>query len=223
MSHNAIPPLDDTLGAIEIVGVRSTLHFGIVTLQAIYYYGKFPTDPKVLKSAVFCWTLMILELGHVLTTWHLIYSLAVTFYSQLQYIQRPPHSLEMTLLFSAPIYFMVQVYFAHRVRKLSARWEITIICWILPFLRVICTFGMLGVTLNMSPLSELEEKYEWLLATALSLGVGADVIIAVSMCCCLWTVRASGADERIVDTRAVDNRRVWDGYRWNQRTVDAFR
>jgi hypothetical protein len=54
MSQSAIPPLDDTLGAIEIGGVVCTFLFGIGTLQTFYYYGHFSTDSKLLKSAVCC-------------------------------------------------------------------------------------------------------------------------------------------------------------------------
>ncbi|KAJ7291979.1 hypothetical protein C8J57DRAFT_1492454 [Mycena rebaudengoi] len=200
MLQSALPPLDDTLGAIEIGGVVGTFLFGIGTLQTFYYYGHFPADSKLLKSAV--GLLWILELGHTISTWHTIYSVTVTFYGQSQYIKRPPHSLDMVIVFSALIYFIVQVFFAHRIRKLSGRWEITIICWVLAFLRAGCAFGSLGITLHVKQLSELQEKYKFLAVSTLSLGASVDVIISVSISYLLWTMRTSGVNEtrRMVDT-----------------------
>ncbi|KAJ7255729.1 hypothetical protein C8J57DRAFT_1345500 [Mycena rebaudengoi] len=193
MSQSAILPLDDTLGAFKIGGVVCTFLFGIETLQTFYYYGHFPTDSKLLK---------ILELGHTISAWHAIYSVTVTFYGQSQNIKRPPHSLDMVVVFSAPIYFIVQVFFANRIRNLSGRWAITILCWLLAFLRAGCAFGLLGVALHLKRVTELQEKFKSLMVPALSLGASVDVIIAVSVSYCLWTMRTSGVNEtrRMADT-----------------------
>ncbi|KAJ7255702.1 hypothetical protein C8J57DRAFT_1236134 [Mycena rebaudengoi] len=43
MSHNGTPPLDDTLGAIEIGGIVGTFLFGIVTLQTFVQSPKLQT------------------------------------------------------------------------------------------------------------------------------------------------------------------------------------
>ncbi|KAJ7255762.1 hypothetical protein C8J57DRAFT_1473235 [Mycena rebaudengoi] len=160
MSHNAIPSLDDTLGAVEIGGVCSTLLFRIATLQTFYYYGQFATDPKLLKSTCSATAILnltdipfrILELGHIISTWSKwIYSMTVTFYGQSQYIQRPPHSLDVKILFSVPINCMVQ--------------------------------GM----------------YNVLVVLVLSLGVSADIIIAISLCYCPRTMRMSGVGDSSSD------------------------
>jgi hypothetical protein len=47
-----IPPLDDTLGAMEIGAVFATFLFGIGTLQTYEYYRLFPKDPAPLKWMV---------------------------------------------------------------------------------------------------------------------------------------------------------------------------
>ncbi|KAJ7622566.1 hypothetical protein DFH06DRAFT_1231676 [Mycena polygramma] len=200
----AIPPLDDTLGAIEIGGVVGTFLFGIMTLQSFHYFRHFPDDSKLLKYTV---TVMwFLELGHTISTWHLIYQLTVTYYGRPQFISSPPDSLAMTIVFSAPIYFIVQVFFANRIRVLSGKWIVTVICWTLTFLRAVCTFGMLAVTLSIPTLADLEIKYQWLMATGLSLGVGVDVIVATSLCYCLWQMRVSSMKRT---RRTVDTLIVW--------------
>jgi hypothetical protein len=81
---------------------------------------------------------------------------------------------------------------------LSGRWTITIICWVLAFLRAGCAFGLLGIMLHTKGIEELQEKFKSLMVPALSLGASVDVIIAVSICYCLWTMRTSGVNEYVV-------------------------
>ncbi|CAK5272512.1 unnamed protein product [Mycena citricolor] len=199
-----LPAMDSTLGAMEVGGVVGTFLFGIETLQTFHYFRRFSQDPAYLKWTVAL--LWFLELGHSITTWHLLYSLTVTFYGQPQHIQTPPISLPLTILFSAPLYFIVQFFFANRVRLLSGRWFMTIVCWSLTTIRFGCTFAMMGVVLNISSLGELEAHYQWLMALGLSLGVGVDVLVAGSMCWCLWRLRSDG----VVSTRkVVDKLILW--------------
>ncbi|CAK5263788.1 unnamed protein product [Mycena citricolor] len=135
-----------------------------------------------------------------------LYSLTVTFYGQPQHIESPPHSLQMTILFSAPIYFIVQIFFANRIRALTGRWPITVICWFLTLLRAVCTLAILAVTLRPgATITQLEGQFQWLLTVALSLGVAVDVIIAAALCHCLYGLRGkSGAvTKKMVDTMIV--------------------
>ncbi|KAF7349690.1 O-methylsterigmatocystin oxidoreductase [Mycena sanguinolenta] len=200
MSLPAIPPLDDTLGAVEIGGVVSTFLFGIGTLQSFYFYKHFPNDSKYLK-----W--LVALLWSYFNALNAATSIDRKFkFKQPQYINDPPHSIEMTILFSAPIYFIVQVFFANRIRILSGQWTMTIICWVLTLIRAVGTFGMLGVALNLHQLSDLKVNFKWLMASALSLGMTVDVLVALSMCFCLWRMRSNGVEST---RRMVDNLILW--------------
>ncbi|KAF7365780.1 Saposin B-type domain-containing protein [Mycena venus] len=184
----SIAALDGTLGSIEIGGIVGTFLFGIITLQVHNYYRTYPADSIPLKLLVA--VIWFLELGHTISTWHAIFTLSITFYGQPDHISDPPHSLQMTLMFSAPIYAVVQVFFANRVRIVSGHCNIMLLCCFLSLLRFACSMGMLVVTLQHG-LAILQIKYRWLMAAGLSLGATVDVIIAVSMCCCLWQLRRS--------------------------------
>ncbi|KAJ6595541.1 hypothetical protein DFH09DRAFT_1357495 [Mycena vulgaris] len=194
------PPFDDSLGAIQIGGICSTFLFGIGTLQTFYYFRQFPKDSALLKGTVAL--IWVLELGHTVACWHALYSMTVTFYCQPQYLAHPPHSLQVTILFSAPINAIVQIFFANRVRVLSGRWLIPTICWLIILLRAACTFALFWIILNIASLSALKAKWEWLVATGLCLGVAVDGIVAISMCYCLWNARESRFEhtKRMVDT-----------------------
>ncbi|KAF7349627.1 O-methylsterigmatocystin oxidoreductase [Mycena sanguinolenta] len=227
MSLPAIPPLDDTLGAVEIGGIVTTFLFGIGTLQTHHYFKNYPNDSKYLKWVVaLVWlyfnvfnvatlTDKTFESTQVLGAWaydmrfssrEMVYSLTVTFYCQPQHINHPPHSLQMSILFSGPIYFIVQVFFANRIRNLSGQWTMTIICWALTLTRAVATFGMMGVALHVPQLSDIESRYKWLMATGLSLGVAVDVLVALSLCVCLWRMRSNGVEST---RRMIDSLILW--------------
>ncbi|KAF7358642.1 Saposin B-type domain-containing protein [Mycena sanguinolenta] len=200
----AIPPLDSTLGAVEIGAVVSTFLFGIETVQAYLYFDKYPEDTAFLKSLVAAtW---IFELGHTIATWHAIYALSVTYYAQPQHLESPPHSLTVTILFSAFIYVVVQSFFANRVRVFSGKWLIPVVCWTMTGLRVTATLSMMGIQWADPKVTILQARFRWLLTLALSLGMAVDTVIMLSLCYCLWTVRHS----RFKQTRRmIDALLVW--------------
>ncbi|KAJ7779714.1 hypothetical protein B0H16DRAFT_1499657 [Mycena metata] len=203
LSLPKIPPLDDTVGAMQIGAACATFLFGIGTLQTYNYYKLFPKDSALIKWVV-C-VLWFFEFGHTISTWHAVYTVTVTFYGQPQEIDVPQHSLVVTILFSATIYTIVQVFFANRIRVISGKWPLTVVCWIISVLRAVCTFAMFGILMHIAHLSQVATNYKWVMITGLSLGVGVDVIIATAMCYCLWRIRDSGvsATKRIVDTLLV--------------------
>ncbi|CAK5267712.1 unnamed protein product [Mycena citricolor] len=195
----SFPPLDTSLGAIEIGGVVSTFLFGIVTLQAYYYFRQFEDDSRYLKATVFM--IWLLELGHTVSIWHAIYSVTVTFFGRPQHISSPPRSLEISIFFSIPITFFVQCFFANRIRVLSGKWFLTCVCWLLTFLRCVGLFGVFGVALNLKSLADFSH-FKWLVGTTVSLGLTADIIIAASLSYYLSTMREKSIQQTrlMVDT-----------------------
>ncbi|KAJ7440957.1 hypothetical protein FB451DRAFT_1377401, partial [Mycena latifolia] len=209
MSASAIPALDSTLGAIEIGGVLAVYLFGIETLQAFYYFRNYPKDSLWLKTAVAA--VCFLELGHTISIWHAIYSLTVTFYCQPKHLETPPYSFDMTILFSALTYIIVQRYresllmqgfFANRVRILSGTLVIPIICWVMTFFRAAANFAAMGVQWANPNIVELSERLKWPMSIALSLGVTVDIVVVVAMCYWLRKIRATRFErtKRMADT-----------------------
>ncbi|KAJ7867793.1 hypothetical protein B0H13DRAFT_2559625 [Mycena leptocephala] len=197
----ALPPLDGTLGAIEVGGIVSTFLFGIETLQVYHYFRKYPGDALLLKLAVaadlrarpynFCLAFDLRRHGDIL-------------------LQAPASSGSALLpgddhLLRCTEYVVVQFYFANRVRVFSGRWLIPVICWILTILRVTGNLTMMGIQWANPNVTTLQVKYRWLMATALSLGVTVDVVITLSMCYWLWRARQSRFEptRRMVDTLLV--------------------
>ncbi|KAJ6473882.1 hypothetical protein C8R45DRAFT_1163260 [Mycena sanguinolenta] len=208
-SGPTFPPLDNTLGAVAIGAIVSTFLFGIGTLQTYHYFNKYPEDSSRLKSAV---AIVLFELGHMISTWHLIYVVTVTFYGQLQHLQVPPHSLETAMFFLGCI--ILTYYFANRIRVFSGRWLIPAICWTLVGLRVMVIFAMMGIQWVQPNIQTLQVKFRWLMTISLSLGMTADTGITLSMCYWLWQARHSGFART---KKMVNMLLVWTKLEWPPR------
>ncbi|KAJ6492298.1 hypothetical protein C8R45DRAFT_990867 [Mycena sanguinolenta] len=198
-----IPPLDSTLGAVEIGGIVSTFLLGIETLQVYHYFRKYPDDSWFLKSMVVAvWTA---ELADTISSWHATYAMTVTFYAQFQHLEAPPHSIEMTIFFSSFVYLVVQSFFANRVRVFSGRWLIPVICWAMIIFKVASNLAMMALAWVHPNILFLQVQYRWLMATALGFELTTNTVITLSMCYWLWTVRQSRFErtKRMIDTLLV--------------------
>ncbi|KAJ6595807.1 hypothetical protein DFH09DRAFT_1305586 [Mycena vulgaris] len=198
-----IPSLDlnGSLGAIEIGVVLGVFLFGIVTLQTFNYYRDFPKDSRLLKASVgLVW---FLELGHTISALHALYCQTVTFYGHPNHISSPPPSEEMTILFAALIYTVVQLFFANRVRKLSGRWYIMALACVLGLLRFVGHISIVALLLEHSNVPILLQ-WRWLVSASLSLDLVVDILILItaSLSYCLWTLRLcdSKRTRTMVDT-----------------------
>jgi len=187
-----IPALDGTLGAIEIGLILGTFLFGMLTIQTFYYFRTYPEDSVYLRALVILiWSL---ELAHTICAWHGVYLITVTFYGQPRHIADPPSSLILTSLFSAILTMAVQTFFAFRVRTLSKRWSIPLVC---------CVFNTLALVLSIMPLPNLlANGYEALaakdrsiVAAASAVVPAANIMIAISLCYYLWDTQRVQLEE----------------------------
>ncbi|KAJ7701345.1 hypothetical protein B0H16DRAFT_1705392, partial [Mycena metata] len=193
--------------------------FGIETLQTFNYYRRFREDSKILKATAITIVPYLhkhrakgsgrcLELVNTICGLNAIYSMTVTFYGHApsQHILNPPHTLNMTILLSAPINALVQLFFGNRTRVLSGHWHIMVLCLFLTLLRFICNVALtIAFWASPSGFSVLRSSDHWEMITASSVGPAVDGLIAVSMCFCLWRLRRSGVKrtQRMGDTLIV--------------------
>ncbi|KAJ6523919.1 hypothetical protein DFH09DRAFT_1419178 [Mycena vulgaris] len=199
-------PLDGTLGTTEIGAIMGTFLLGIGSLQTFNYYQHYPNDTATLKTVV--GILWFLELGHLISVWHAVYSMTVTFYGQSAHLVNPPHSLALSILFTSLIIPLVQSFFARRIRVLSGHWLITIICSVLTCLRFAFGIFLMVVFWTSRGFSILESKAHWIFTTVASLGPAVDFITAASMCYFLWKMREDGAHFKRT-RRMVDKLILW--------------
>ncbi|KAJ7075079.1 hypothetical protein B0H15DRAFT_934860 [Mycena belliarum] len=84
-------------------------------------------------------------------------------------------------------------YFASRIRVLSGRWHLAVICSVLSLLRFAFGIRITHVFWNSPSFSLLQGDIRWTFTTGVSLGPVVDIIIAISLCYFLWKLRSSQA------------------------------
>jgi hypothetical protein len=138
-----------------------------------------------------------------------MYSVTVTFYGQPQHIFEPPLTLVLPVLFHGLIALAVQVrshlflrclpckfpsqtFFVYRVRVVSGKWAIPVVCSVLNLGRLGCLL-MLFAKLWQKPLfTLLTTTYNSDVIAVSSLGPGVEITVAASLLYYLWNRR--GAD-----------------------------
>src|ERR1700761_6247173 len=79
-----------------------------------------------------------------------------------------------------------QAFFAYRIRLLSGRIHISVVCWTLCILRFIGGMGVAAVTFLDVPREpdgfQVQAQYGWLITLTLNVGVVVDVLITAALC-----------------------------------------
>ncbi|KAJ7823909.1 hypothetical protein B0H13DRAFT_2375790 [Mycena leptocephala] len=207
MSEDTIPPLDGTVGSIEIGLIVSTVLFGVVTLQTFNYYRNYLEDSsglKILVALVWC-----LEVGHSVCGWHGVYSMTVTFYGQPKHISDPPISLVYLPVFSSVLITLVQGFFCVRIGRLSGRWNLARICFLfsaIPFVLTITIISMYHDP-NGGFIKIQKGLGRVLLVITTALQPPAHILIAAALCYHLWLFRDSNHSMKV--QTIVDKLIIW--------------
>lgn len=79
-----------------------------------------------------------------------------------------------------------QGFFAYRIRLLSGRLHISLVCWGLCILRFVGGMALAAEAFLDIPREpdyfQLQDNYGWLITSALNVGVAVDLLITVSLC-----------------------------------------
>ncbi|KAF8148434.1 hypothetical protein B0H34DRAFT_802967 [Crassisporium funariophilum] len=178
----ATAPFDvhGTLGALSIGVLISVFIFGIATVQTYIYYSRFPQDQ--LKWKILVAVVWILELAHCISICHTLYTLTISNYGHPEALIKPPKSLFISVILSGFIGFIVQGFFAERVRILSKKRLIPIICWLLVTIQYAMHIAAAAEAFKMTSLAQYEKEWKWLLTCVLGIGAAVDLTIAAALC-----------------------------------------
>jgi len=173
------------LGVMEIGVFFSLVLFGIVVMQGYVYFHNCRSDRAGLKLLV--GSLLFFELCHSVASCHAIYYFTVVL-AGIPELKKAAnsYSLSLTPVFETIITALVQGFFAYRIRLLSGRLHISLVCWVLCFLRFVggiamATEGFLDIP-KEPDYFHLQDTYGWLITSALNVGVVLDLLITVSLC-----------------------------------------
>ncbi|KAH8828600.1 hypothetical protein DL96DRAFT_1011915 [Flagelloscypha sp. PMI_526] len=196
--------MDSTLGALEIGDVFNVFLAGMVTIQAYYYYSRFPDDSKFLKWIVLA--VWVSELAQTSTHLHVLYTLTVSHYGHPIAIVEPPKSLLSTVAIGGFSVALVQGFLAFRVYRFIKILPLALLCWILTVLRFV---GCLAITANGIPMTSLEDitvKWGWLLIVVHMIGLANDVLVTGGLC---FSLVRSKRQARTKMKGAIDKLIVW--------------
>jgi len=191
LSHTTI---DNTLGALLIGTSLGTCLFGVVSIQVYYYSEHHPNDSYFVKAAVA--TVWILEIIHTIFSFYTNY-----FYSVMQFGQNSfvgdspiPWALRGSLVLAGLIDVIVQACFAYRVKLLSGRWMIPIVCWVLAVVRLVTIILQAVLSGPDSVVMYLIEFRKLLVAT---IAAGSLLDITVAFALCYYLIQAEGGLSKI--------------------------
>jgi hypothetical protein len=194
--------IDATLGAVEIGVAISYFLFGVFTLQAFIYFKNHSNDSSIMKTlvAIVC----CLELAHCVCISHAFYIMSIKHYGKPNILTaHDPDSLIVAGLLGGFIDYMVQLFFANRLRKCFKTPSIAIFCWVLAFLRIVAIIITCAEYVMLGPsFRTFDTKWNWFLTATWIDGVIVDTTIAVSLCYYMWKNRQCsiyGHTTRMID------------------------
>ncbi|KAJ7689492.1 hypothetical protein B0H17DRAFT_1202374 [Mycena rosella] len=184
-----------TLGAYEIGVLTSYALFGVTTIQAYIYYGRFPHDSSKLKLLVaFVWSC---EIAHAFCIGHTLYRMTVSDFAHPERLIIIPKSLATAVLFSGMIGATIQAFFASRIYGVSKSLYIPCLSWTLSFLRLLGSVAVCAYGFRAKTIPDFENRWTWLLNSLWSVAPANDLLIAARLVQCLYRQRPTG-DNRTV-------------------------
>ncbi|KAJ7910259.1 hypothetical protein B0H13DRAFT_2328654 [Mycena leptocephala] len=177
-----------TIGPEEVGVIVGAWMFGIFTIQAFNYFGDFPKDRPRLKILVA--VLWVLELIHVILSCVALYQTTVTHFGDGDNVLFINKAIGLSIIISSIVGPGVQIFFADRVRILSGRLVIPVICWFLSGVRFISLVAICVATLTTPFIPAFKEKWDWLILSSIGVSTTVDILVAISLCILLWQRRS---------------------------------
>ncbi|KAJ7311572.1 hypothetical protein DFH08DRAFT_453934 [Mycena albidolilacea] len=179
---DSLPPINVhlTIGAVEIGVLVSYTLFGVTTVQAYIYYGRFPDDPSKLKALValvwFCLLAQVIAIGHIL------YTFTITYFGQaFRIFETAPKSLSVGVFSGGIMAAAVQGFFAYRIYAFTKKLYIPILSWSLSFVRFLGSVTIFATTLRMTSFPTYAEQWGWLLTSVWCISAANDLTITASL------------------------------------------
>ncbi|KAF8507925.1 hypothetical protein JB92DRAFT_2956253 [Gautieria morchelliformis] len=123
----------------------------------------------------------LLETGITVFTWMLLYSYTVTNFGQPNVALGTSWSMAFSPVLSASVTSIVQIFFAYRIRVLSASLIIPIIGWCAAAMRLGTATAIATLTFLSPNVGEFNMRYSWLMTTHMVVSVVVDVTSTASL------------------------------------------
>ncbi|KAH9040283.1 hypothetical protein EDB83DRAFT_2228319 [Lactarius deliciosus] len=193
-----------TLGAILLGCMLSTALSGMTIVQTFLYFRLYPKDPARIKFMVPVTdgSDRLLDTTHAALMCASTWDYLVLNFGNEEIADRIPITIGLTVALTATITFLTQLFFSHRVFRLSrGNWFITA-----PLVMLSCVRlgAALVSTTEMGKLRSYHlfvENFGYVFTLGLSTACTVDIGITVAMCYFLQTSRTGfGEMDHIIDT-----------------------
>ncbi|KAH9052312.1 hypothetical protein EDB87DRAFT_530436 [Lactarius vividus] len=189
-----------TLGAILLGCMLSTALSGMTIVQTFLYFRLYPKDPARIKLMVL--GVLLLDATHTALMCASTWNYLVLNFGNEEIADRIPITIGLTVALTATITFVAQLFFSHRVFKLSrSNWYITAPLVVLSCARL---GAALVSTTEMGKLRSYHlfvENFAYVFTLGLSMACTVDIGITASMCYFLQTSRTGfGETDHVIDT-----------------------
>lgn len=173
--------LDNTLGAIILGMVGSSMLFGITTLQTYWYYHCYPNDSTLHKCSVAL--LWILDALHLTLVIHAVYTYSVAGFGNALGLEDITWSIKLQASINIVIVLLVHSLYATRVWLLGGYHQ-GVLGYIVA--SVVAGGFVIGVVFScfcwkVQTYAELE-RIAWLVEAAFGTSTAIDFVIAAAMC-----------------------------------------
>ncbi|KII83830.1 hypothetical protein PLICRDRAFT_180164 [Plicaturopsis crispa FD-325 SS-3] len=203
MSASSAVDLQKSLGATEVGVLISLCLFGVVSSQTYTYFRRFD-DAKWIKALVgFIW---ICELAYSVCVSFTLYTTTVMALSQPSLLMAPRASTDICVLLLGVISALCKAFFARRIRILSDRRSIAIVCWVLCVVYFATIIWSTIKSLSCTTWTDYIACSKSLDIPVLSTGALTDLLITGSLCYYLIQERSRAITPTIA---VLDKLLVW--------------
>ena len=74
-----------------------------------------------------------------------------------------------------------KAFFANRIRIMSGRWELAVICWSLSAVRYVTSLTAAAEEIKISVQTEFNSQWKWIIIFVLAVGAVNDILIALGL------------------------------------------
>ncbi|KAH6910986.1 hypothetical protein BKA70DRAFT_1269100 [Coprinopsis sp. MPI-PUGE-AT-0042] len=172
--------LSSTYGALLLGGFISACFTGAVVVQTLIYYKVFPLDRPLSKLlvAIVC----LLDMVHSTLVWSGIWEHLIRRPRTLADIDYIPLSISLSIVVTASLTFLVHLFFADRIYRLSAgKWHLTAIIIMLAAARLAFACVTSAQMIRLRSFNEFVEVSSWSFTLGLALSSAVDIIVTASL------------------------------------------
>ncbi|KAJ6524057.1 hypothetical protein B0H10DRAFT_354051 [Mycena sp. CBHHK59/15] len=174
--------LGTTYGAYLIGAIAAAILYGIILLQVVFYFDRYPKDKFMIKALVV--TLLLLDTMTLITETHGLYHYLIVNFGNFEVLLVQVWSVQVEALIAYTIMLITQAFFISRIWELGGRKVI------IPVILTCFMFGAFGTAMAIVTKvflfkfwsSSLLPYMRALVAANKTLETAADALITASLC-----------------------------------------